>query len=130
MQSALGLSQFSTLNKRIELKRKIHGLFKKVKSEFFEIGNFLDHEVPWFIDLTSKTKKDLNDLKELLSKNKIETRTSYPALSKQKYLKDISNQDLSYSEKMHEKILWLPSSVDLDEKSITKIVKIINKFGS
>ena len=129
MQSALGLSQFSSLNKRIEHKRKIHGLFQKVKSDYFKIGSFLNHEVPWFIDLTSNTKKDLNKLKGLLSKNNIETRTSYPALSKQKYLRDISNQDLSYSEKIHEKILWLPSSSDLDEKSITKIVKKINNFG-
>ncbi len=130
MQSSLGLSQFSTLNKRIESKRKIHGLYQQVKSEYFKVGNFLDHEVPWFIDLFSATKKDLNKLKDLLSKNNIETRISYPALSKQKYLRDVLKQDLSYSEKVHEKILWLPSSVDLDEKSISKIIRAINNFES
>ena len=30
MQSALGISQFSTLPKRIESKRKIHSLFQKI----------------------------------------------------------------------------------------------------
>ena len=55
---------------------------------------------------------------------------SYPALSKQKYLKNLLKQDLSFSEKIHEKILWLPSSVDLDEKSISRIVKVINKYES
>ena len=130
MQSALGISQFSTLLKRIESKRKIHSLFRKVNSEYFKIGSFLEHEVPWFIDLFSTTKKDLNRLKKLLSKNNIETRVSYPALSKQKYLRDVPMQDLSYSEKIHEKILWLPSSVDLDEKSISKIIRVINKYES
>ena len=130
MQSALGISQFSTLLKRIESKRKIHSLFRKVNSEYFKIGSFLEHEVPWFIDLFSTTKKDLNRLKKLLSKNNIETRVSYPALSKQKYLRNVSMQDLSYSEKIHEKILWLPSSVDLDEKSISKIIRVINKYES
>ena len=130
MQSALGISQFSTLPKRIESKRKIHSLFQKINSDYFKIGSFLEHEVPWFIDLFSVTKKDLNKLKALLSNKNIETRLSYPALSKQKYLKNLLKQDLSFSEKIHEKILWLPSSVDLDEKSISRIVKVINKYES
>jgi dTDP-4-amino-4,6-dideoxygalactose transaminase len=53
----------------------------------------------------------------------------YPALSKQKYLKDILRTELSYSEKIHEKILWLPSSTDLSRDSIERILKILKIYG-
>ena len=128
MQSALGLSQFSTLKQRIERKKNIHELYKKLFSTTFQLGQFANYEVPWFIDLFSKTKKDLFRIKNLLSENNIETRVSYPALSKQKYLNQSLRTNLDFSEKIYEKILWLPSSVDLKNSSIDKIRTIINDY--
>ena len=129
LQSTLGLSQFSTIEKRIKDKKRIHKLISTLNSEYFEVGSFKNYELPWFIDIFAKTKKDLKNIQEILIKNNIETRMGYPALSKQKYLKDILRTELSYSEKIHEKILWLPSSTDLSRDSIERILKILKIYG-
>ena len=130
LQSTLGLSQFSTIEKRIKDKKRIHKLISTLNSEYFEVGSFKNYELPWFIDIFAKTKKDLKNIQEILIKNNIETRMGYPALSKQKYLKDILRTELSYSEKIHEKILWLPSSTDLSRDSIERILKILKIYGN
>tara|TARA_Y100000816_G_scaffold292493_1_gene288081 strand:- start:2274 stop:3368 length:1095 start_codon:yes stop_codon:yes gene_type:complete len=129
LQSTLGLSQFSTIEKRIKDKKRIHKLISTLNSEYFEVGSFKNYELPWFIDIFAKTKKDLKNIQDILIKNNIETRMGYPALSKQKYLKDILRTELSYSEKIHEKILWLPSSTDLSRDSIERILKILKIYG-
>ena len=129
LQSTLGLSQFATLDKRIKDKRRIHKLFSALNSQYFKIGSFKDFELPWFIDVFAKTKKDLKNIQDLLLKNNIETRSGYPALSKQKYLKKVLKTDLSYSEKLHEKILWLPSSPDLSKDSIERVLKLLENYS-
>ena len=58
----------------------------------------------------------------------IETRFSYPALSKQKYLKDIERNNLNSSEKIHDRIMWLPSSLGLKEIELKLIVEKLNDF--
>ena len=66
--------------------------------------------------------------RKILPKNDIITRDSYPALSKQVYLKNISKTNLNYSEEVSEKILWLPSSTNLTDNQIEKICTTINIF--
>ena len=129
IQATLGLSQFRSLSEKINSKRKIHKYYKdKIESEKYILGHFKDHEVPWFIDLFCKNKKNLLNLSNQLEKLNIETRISYPALSKQAYLNKSLRGDLEYSERIHEKILWLPSSVTLTEEQISNIVNVINEL--
>ena len=63
-----------------------------------------------------------------LNEKNIITRDSYPALSFQKYLKEIQRTDLTNSESISNQILWLPSSTILKDEEIEVISDHINKF--
>ena len=69
------------------------------------------------------------EIKEHLSKNNIETRDCYPALSFQNYLKEVEKTDLSHSEKISENILWLPSSNALTKEEIETISNLISNHS-
>lgn len=126
LQASLGISQLSNLEKRIKIKKNIYKKYKNINNPKYRIGNFEHYETPWFFDIISTSQKNIAKLTDSLSKFNIETRSSYPALSKQKYLKEIDKTDLTYSEHIHNKILWLPSSVTLTNDDQEKVTKIVN----
>ena len=128
MQSALGISQFQRLDSIIKKKRKIYDNYNSIDSSKFSLGRFLDHEVPWFFEIVAKKSSDIKGLYDKLKNNKIESRYFYPALSKQKYLKNISRTDLSYSEHIYSRVLWIPSSVHLTISEQEKVIDIINEY--
>ena len=72
---------------------------KKIENKNINVSRFKDYETPWFFDIEFKNLKYKEYAINELSKNQIETRQAYPALSKQKYLKSVERTDLSYSEK-------------------------------
>ena len=67
-----------------------------------------------------------NILVDTLSKNNIETRDCYPALSFQSYLNEFEKTDLSLSESITEEFYGLPSSNNLKKEDIIKISNLIN----
>jgi perosamine synthetase len=127
LQASLGNSQFKKLNKHIEIKRKVLDYYKNTISDELKIIKFNNYEVPWFIDICFKNKSKRNQAINKLDELGIETRLSYPPLSKQKYLKKYANNNLNYSESVYEKVLWMPSSLNLTKKSISKICSVINE---
>lgn len=127
LQASIGNSQFKKLGKHIELKRKILNHYRSNVSEELKIIEFSKDEVPWFIDIYFKSKSKRTKAIENLKNNEIETRLSYPPLSKQKFLKKYARDDLNYSESVYEKILWMPSSINLTKSNISKICSIINE---
>ena len=127
LQASIGNSQFKKLDKHIEIKRKVLNYYKNTISDELKIIEFTKNEVPWFIDIFFKNKSTRTRAINKLSETGIETRLSYPPLSKQKYLKKYANNNLNYSETVYEKILWMPSSLNLTKKSISKICSIINE---
>ena len=90
---------------------------------------FKSEEVPWFFDIKVKTVEYKNHLIEELTKQGIETRNVYPALSLQNYLKDYRHDELQYSENIFDKLLWIPSSNSLSSKDVEKISSVINSVG-
>ena len=129
LQAALGLSQLARLEENIKTKRKIYQYYKKhIDNDFFTIKEFEENEVPWFLDVLTKNFNVRNKLHEYLIENNIETRFSYPALSKQKFLKEYKNKNLDFSESTHNKILWLPSSLGLKTNELKIICDKLNKF--
>ncbi len=128
LQSALGISQFERLDSIIKKKRKIYDNYKSINSSKFVFGKFLEYEVPWFFEIIANKSSDIKGLKDKLMKNNIESRYLYPALSKQKYLKNISRTDLSYSEHIYSRVLWIPSSINLNIYEQEKIIDIINEY--
>ena len=126
LQATLGISQFKTLENRINLKREILKKYSLIDSPNFKLGNFKDYELPWFFDLFADNQKNLKKLWNRLKSLGIETRELYPALSKQKYLLNVQKTDLSLSESIFNKVLWLPSSVNLKESDQKYITELIN----
>ena len=66
---------------------------------------FKSEEVPWFFAIQVKTVEYKNHLIEELTKQGIETRNVYPALSLQNYLTDYRHDGLQYSENIFDKLL-------------------------
>tara|TARA_B100001029_G_scaffold39339_1_gene30482 strand:- start:13903 stop:14976 length:1074 start_codon:yes stop_codon:yes gene_type:complete len=129
LQASLGVSQFSRLEENIKTKKKIYKAYKEnISSNNFYVNSFNDAEVPWFFDLVTKSTKVRNSLHSFLKKNGIETRFSYPALSQQKFLEEFKRKNLSFSENIHDKILWLPSSLGLKNNELKEIINKLNSF--
>jgi perosamine synthetase len=126
LQATLGISQFNSLDTRIRLKREILKKYSLIDTPNFKLGDFKDYELPWFFDLFANNQKNLKKLWNRLKSVGIETRQLYPALSKQKYLLNVEKTDLSLSESVFNKVLWLPSSINLTESDQKYISEAIN----
>jgi len=126
LQATLGISQFKTLDNRISLKREILKKYSLIDTPKFKLGDFKDYELPWFFDLFASNQRNLKKLWNRLKSAGIETRELYPALSKQKYLLNVEKTDLNLSESIFNKVLWLPSSVNLKESDQKYICELIN----
>ncbi len=120
LQSALGLSQFEKINDYIKIKKEMFQLYKN-KISGYKFINFFDYETPWFIDLICESERDRDYLKDLLEREDILTRESYPALSKQSFLQSVEKTSLKFSENISENILWLPSSTNLTKNQIEQV---------
>ena len=46
----------------------------------------------------------------------------------QSYLKNFQSRNLKYSESIHKRVLWLPSSLGLKQKELNFIIEKLNKF--
>ena len=130
LQSALGLSQFEQINEFIKVKKEMFQIYDKeiVNYNFIK---FLEYETPWFVDLICESEIDRDILKSLLEETaNILTRESYPALSKQGFLKSVEKTNVEFSENISEKILWLPSSTNLKKDQIEEIADQIEDIYS
>ncbi len=129
MQAVLGLSQLEKLEKFIKNKQENLLHYKNyINNENIEVMMFNDHEVPWFFDVKIESTDYKDIIIEKLRHNEIETRNIYPALSKQSYLTKYSKNNLSVSENIFEKVIWLPSSNSLKEEDIKEISEVINSI--
>ncbi len=129
LQASLGISQLQTLENRIKKKRELLNNYKKIENQNIKVGEFLDYEVPWFFDVIGKSKNIIKKISSIFNDENIEIRNLYPALSKQKYLKNVIKTDLSISEAIFDKVIWLPSSINIAEKDQLRIIKLINRNG-
>lgn len=125
MQSMLALSQLKSVKSRIKKKKEIYAKYKSklknnLKIKFFEVKK---NETPWSVDIYLK---DVNKLKKKLEEKNIFTRYVYPPLNSQKIYKDFKN--LPVSNFYCKRGLWLPSSLDITNREIDKICKLINKY--
>lgn len=129
LQAALGISQFNKLERFIKNKKNNEILYEQlINNKNLVFGKFKINEIPWFFDVKFSNVKLKNiAIKKLLDSN-IETREVYPPLSMQKYLKNVEKTNTTYSEKISKKLLWLPSSNNLNKNQIKRISNILNNL--
>ena len=127
LQSSLGLSQLSKLEKFIKLKKELHRQYLNNINDKY-LKSFNEYETPWFIDLYCDSENQREELHLYLKQKNIETRFSYPALSSQSYLQDIEKTDLTFSEEVSNNILWLPSSTNISREEAEYVSSAVNNF--
>ena len=129
LQSSLGLSQFSKLEQFISKKMHILNFYQNnISSDKIKLKSFQTGEIPWFFDIELETIDEKEKLKNYLDKNNIETRDCYPALSSQNYLNKYQTRELSFSEDICNKILWLPSGNNLNDEQLLYICEALANF--
>ena len=129
LQSSLGLSQFSKLDQFTSKKMHILNFYQNnISSDKIKLKTFQEAELPWFFDIELETFEEKEKLKNYLDKNNIETRDCYPALSTQNYLNNYKTNELSFSEDICNKILWLPSGNNLNDEQLSYICEILANF--
>ena len=92
------------------------------------LKSFNEYETPWFIDFYCISENQREELYLYLKQKNIETRFSYPSLSSQSYLQNIEKTDLTFSEKVSNNILWLPSSTNLSREDAKYVSSAVNNF--
>jgi perosamine synthetase len=129
LQAAMGIAQISSINKRATKQIKIYHFYKKKLKDVKEIKilNFdtKNGEVPLWIDAYAFKKRD--KLIDFLKKNKIECRKFWYPLHMQKPFKE-KNNNYKVSTKIYKNLFWLPSSLNLNEKKISKVCDLIKFF--
>ena len=129
LQSSLGLSQFSKLEQFITKKMHILDFYQNnISSKKIKLKTFQEGELPWFFDIELETFEEKENLKNYLDKNNIETRDCYPALSSQNYLNNYKTNELSFSEDICNRILWLPSGNNLNDEQLSYICETLANF--
>jgi len=127
LQSSLGLSQLSKLEEFIKMKKNLHRQYSNNLNDKY-LKSFNEYETPWFIDFYCISENQREELYLYLKQKNIETRFSYPSLSSQSYLQNIEKTDLTFSEKVSNNILWLPSSTNLSREDVEYVSSAVNNF--
>ena len=127
LQSSLGLSQLSKLEEFIKIKKNLHRQYSNNLNDKY-LRSFNEYETPWFIDFYCISENQREELYLYLKQKNIETRFSYPSLSSQTYLQNIEKTDLTFSEKVSNNILWLPSSTNLSREDVEYVSSAVNNF--
>ena len=126
LQAALGLSQLTTLKKRILILKNNYTFYKKNLDNNIKIFEFnlKKGELPLWTDIICHKRIEL---KKFLEKKKIMCRYFWMPLNLTKPYR-ISFKSLKNSKKLQNKLIWLPSNLSLTKKELKHICKNINYF--
>ena len=119
LQASLLLSQLARLDSLIESKKSIYSTYVEnttlSEERYLKFRNF---ETPWFIDYLLMKDEEQDKHKDLLLEKNIQIRKGYPPLSSQPMFQEVERTDLTYSEEIANRIIWLPSSTNLSKDDI------------
>ena len=129
LQAAFGLAQVSKLPWRVQRKKDMYALYKKLLGSIKEI-TFVDTNLvevsPWFMDIMVPDPKALS---AYLKQQHIGSRAFYPAIHTQEVYSDVrGNFPIASGAGKHG--LWLPSSSFLKDADIKRICRCIQDFYS
>ena len=119
LQASLLLSQLARLDSLIESKQSIYSTYVENTTLSEErYLKFQDFETPWFIDYLLMKDEEQDKYRDLLLEKNIQIRKGYPPLSSQPMFREVERTDLTYSEEIANRIIWLPSSTNLSKDDI------------
>ena len=127
LQASLGLSQLKNLAFRKQKLKKIYNYYfaNIIQDKNFKIYKFNNEEIPLWTDVWCKNRDKL--YYHLLKKNII-TRKYWKPLNLSRPSNNRSDKKFKNSKALNNKLLWLPSALNLDEKDLSKICKSVNSF--
>ncbi len=125
LQSVFGLEQMKKLDSRVERKKQMFGLYRKLLSdvkevEFIETSN---ETAPWFVDVLVP---DADNLASFLKENGVGTRRFYPSLHDLSFYNFPGDFPVAKYVALHG--LWLPSCSKLTDEEITYICNKIKEY--
>lgn len=130
LQSALALSQVKSIKWRVRKLKEIYKFYikniKQNKKLIIIKFNIKNGELPLWVDIWCKNR---NQLFNFLKKKNIICRYYWKPINTCKpYLTSFKN--LPNSKKLQNKMMWLPSSLDMSFKQQKKVCDMINLFYS
>ncbi|MDB0018053.1 DegT/DnrJ/EryC1/StrS aminotransferase family protein [Planktomarina temperata] len=132
LQAAVGLAQLEKLSDRVIRKKDIFKQYQEYLNDCNQVSlyhNDCDITAPWFIDIMCENR---DQLAQFLKNNGIGTRVMYPPINRQKaYSQHFQHfEDFPVSSAVGKFGLWLPSSVQLENRQIKYICSKIKDFYS
>lgn len=127
IQAVIGIEQMKKLSARIIKKKEMAQLYHDMLSDIKGvdlISTNIENTAPWFFDMLCDERENLM---EYLKDNGIGTRPFYPALHAEPAY-GYCDQSFPNAEEVAQKGLWLPSTITLEEKQITRVCDYIRKF--
>jgi perosamine synthetase len=130
LQAVVGIEQMKKLEWRVERKKQIYKLYRKLLQGIDQI-KFIDTNLgncsPWFIDILLSDREIRNRLVAFLSERGIGTRPFYPAIHTQPPYSYVKG-DFQNSEYISMRGLWLPSSSFLSDEDIERVCTEIKDY--
>jgi perosamine synthetase len=126
LQAVIGIEQMKKLEYRVERKKEILSLYRKLLESIPQVRFFeqdLKHTTPWFIDVIAE---DRDGLIKHLKNNGIGSRVMYPPINKQEAY-DLEGYH-PVSEVIGRNGLWLPSANQLIDEEVEHICGTINSY--
>ena len=128
LQASLGVAQLETIKLRIKTLRNNHLFYKKniKKNKNLKLFNFnlKSGELPLWTDISCTKRNKL--FKFLKSKNIIGRYFWHPVNQCKPYKQ--SFKDLKNSKQLQNKLMWLPSSLNMKKNDLIKVCWFINQF--
>lgn len=128
LQAIVGLSQFKDLRSKIQKKKEIYSSYYNKLIDIKAVTFFNNHKrwCPWFVDVSVSNREQLQ---KFLKEKGIGTRAIYPELTSQKVNHKLFHpRSMKVSNYFANRVLWLPSSLDITEKEIKYITDSIKEF--
>ena len=132
--AGIGRGQMKVLDQYVNLRRRNYDFYVKhldyLSSIIFlkEPKNYISNR--WLTVILLKTKKERNEISNLLAEHNIETRHSWKPMHLQPIFKDCLNYTNGISEDTHNRGLCLPSGSNLNIKDLERITAIIKTYFS
>lgn len=124
IQAVICLEQMKKLDWRVKRMRQIYDLYYQNLKNYYEMREPLSEDwIPWFVDIYIENREEVM---RFLKKHKISTRPVYGQINKTSIY--YSKKNLTNSQNICDRGLFLPSFVDITDNQINYICNLLILF--